>query len=282
MKFYSARKSLTSVLILLALFFTCSAGLWAGQGEDLLSPVIGITGYANDNVSEGEIPRFKTSMSYWKALTKAGAVVVRMLPVKADKVSVILNRVDGALFCGGPDISPSRYGEEPHPTVNTLAKLREDSDFALLTEVLKRDMPVLGICLGSQMINVIRGGTLVQDIPSCVSDKVHHRPQIPDDIFGPMHPIKLTRGTKLASFYDTQLIVVNSYHHQAVKKIGRGLAVAARSTGDNVIEGFVDPSARFLIGVQFHPELQQRPDGIHDELFIAFVDACRKYGALSK
>jgi putative glutamine amidotransferase len=240
-------------------------------------PVIGITGYADDEVAKGELPKFQTSMSYWKALTKAGAVVVRLLPADNKNIPCLLDRVDGVILCGGPDISPERYGEEPHPTVNVLSKLRENFDFALATEVLRRDMPVLGICLGSQMINVIRGGTLVQDIPSCVSKKVAHRPLEIEELSGPMHPVKLTRGSKLASFYDEKVLGVNSYHHQAVKKIGRNLAVAARSTGDGVIEGFVDPSARFLLGVQFHPELQHSPAGLHDKLFLEFVGACRKY-----
>lgn len=275
------QKPLRGILFFLFIFLvaSCTTSLLIAATVNN-PPVIGITGYANNQVSsDGSVPKFKTSMSYWKAIEKAGGIAIRLLPVSKEKIPIILDRLDGVLLCGGPDISPEKYGEKPHPSVNVLSKLRENFDFALAEEAIKRDMPVLGICLGSQMINVIKGGTLVQDIPSCVSRKVHHRPVVFDEIFGPMHEVKITRGTKIASFYNAKTIEVNSYHHQAVKKIGKGLAVAFRSTGDGVVEGFEDPSAFFLIGVQFHPELQQKPAGLHDKLFTEFIKACTDFGS---
>jgi putative glutamine amidotransferase len=221
--------------------------------------------------------RYRVSRTYPKALIAAGAVPVHLLPVEESRVQEVLERVDGLLLCGGPDIDPAAYGEEPHPTVVILPAERQSFDFALAREAMRRRMPILGICLGSQELNVVRGGTLIQDVPSEVETDIDHRQTKLARIRAGVHEVSILKGTLLAKVYgDEAPIKVNSAHHQAVDDLGKGLRVAARAS-DGVIEGFDDPEYPFLVGVQFHPEAQTEPAGQHDPLFRAFVEAAAEY-----
>jgi putative glutamine amidotransferase len=214
--------------------------------------------------------------AYGDALVAAGALPVHFVPLPQEGLPQIMDQLDGIVLTGGLDINPAAYGEAPHPTVNLLPRERQDFDFAVAREALRRRLPLLGICLGAQELNVVLGGSLVQDIPSEVEGHVSHRNREPEAIRQGAHPVTLVEGTLLAELYEQQTFNVPSLHHQAVERIGEGLVVAARAP-DGVIEAFVHPGHAFLVGVQFHPEIQSEPAGLHAPLFQAFVNASRNY-----
>jgi len=222
---------------------------------------------------------YRITRTYRDALVRAGAQPIRLMPVPDDRVPELLARVDCLLLTGGPDIDPQAYGEQPHATVRVMPRERQQFDFALAREALVRQMPTLGICLGAQELNVVLGGSLVQDIPSEVPRSLSHRQNALEQFRRGVHQIELVPGTRLAGLYGGQrTIAVNSAHHQAADGLGKGLVVAARST-DGVIEAFEAPALAFLIGVQFHPEMQTEPAGLHDGLFDEFVKECRGFAA---
>lgn len=206
--------------------------------------------------------------AYVRAVRAAGGIPV-ILPDHDDDPAAIadyLARLDGLLMPGGADIPPAEYGEDPHPTVEVLEENRFRFEKALGTAWIERtDKPLLGICLGSQWINVMHGGSLVQDIPSEVGG--NHR--------GTTHPVALEPGTRLQRIFGEAEFEVNSWHHQAVdiSGLGKNLRVAARGP-DGVIEATetTDPH-RFLIGVQWHPEKMLPGDARQAKLIAAFVEA---------
>jgi putative glutamine amidotransferase len=206
--------------------------------------------------------------AYVQAIRSAGGIPV-ILPDHDDDPAAIadyLVRLDGLLLPGGADIPPSEYGEAPHPTVEPLADKRFRFEKALgKAWIEKTDKPLLGICLGSQWINVFHGGSLVQDIPSEVGG--NHR--------GMPHPVLLEPGSSLSRIFGEAGFEVNSWHHQAVdgSDLGKNLRVAARGA-DGVIEATetTDPG-RFLIGVQWHPEKMLPGDARQAKLLEAFVAA---------
>ncbi len=214
-----------------------------------------------------------TSDSYIRAVRESGGIPV-VLPNtdgSVEKIDEYLERLDGLILPGGADIPPSEYGEETHETVNLL----DDERFLFERELSTRwiensDKPLLGICLGSQWINVSSGGSLVQDIPSELGT-VHRDPENPIT-----HPVTLEPDSRLAKIFGQNEFDVNSSHHQAVdgeSGLGRNLRIVARSP-DGVVEATesTDPD-RFLIGVQWHPEKLMPEDARQAKLLKAFVAA---------
>jgi putative glutamine amidotransferase len=186
----------------------------------------------------------------------------------------VLDAIDCLVMPGGGDIDPAVYGETPHPSVSLISPGRAELDFALVRGALDRRMPILGLCLGAQEINVILGGRLVQDIPSEVADHLNHRSN---------HSIQIVPGTMMDSIYSSPTLEIVSRHHQAAENgdgLGAGLRVAAWSA-DGVVEAIeaADRQAYpFLFGTQYHPEAQL--DGqAHDGLWQAFAEACAAYRA---
>ena len=210
-----------------------------------------------------------TSDSYVRAVRESGGIPI-ILPNtdgSTEKVAAYLELLDGLLMPGGADIPPSEYGEETHETV----KLLDDDRFLFEKAISKAwieqtDKPLLGICLGSQWVNVASGGSLVQDIPSALG--VNHR-----DV---THEVTLEPDSRLSQIFGDTTFEVNSLHHQAVKDIGNGLRVVARCP-DGVIEATesTDPN-RFLIGVQWHPEKLMPEDKRQAKLLKAFVEAAKE------
>ena len=242
-------------------------------------PLIGTTGYVvPPGEQDSKLGHYRVNRTYRDALVRAGAIPVHLVPVSEDHVDELLDRLDGLLLCGGPDIDPSLYGEETHPTVRKMPAERQAFDLALAREALARQMPILGICLGSQELNVLQGGAMIQDIPSEVPDALSHRELDLAALRGGAHDIELVPGTRVAALYETPTIRVNSAHHQASDVMADGLTVAARSA-DGVVEAYEREGYPFLIGVQFHPEMQTAPEGQHDRLFRTFVGACTDYRA---
>jgi putative glutamine amidotransferase len=211
---------------------------------------------------------------YRTALERAGARVRELTP--ADRLPGVLDQVDGLLLTGGVDVEPAEYGEEPHPTVET-DKVRDDYELALAREALARDLPLLAICRGAQVLNVAAGGTLVQDIPSAQPAALGHQIDRKDAV---AHEVHVEPGTCLARLLDRRLSVdrsipVNSRHHQSVKQPAPGFVVSATAP-DGIVEAIEKPAAPFCVGVQWHPENFWQT-GEFNELFQGLIEAANRH-----
>ena len=205
--------------------------------------------------------------AYVQALERAGGRPV-LIPPSEHGIEETLDAVDGLVFSGGSDLDPDLYDQEPHDETFGVVPERDRAELALLEAALARDLPVLAVCRGSQVLNVARGGDLVQHLPDLVGDEKHkHTPGTFAD-----HDITLQPGTRLASLLGDHA-PVKSHHHQGFGRVGDGLRVAAHAE-DGTIEAVEDPSRRFALGVLWHPEA-----GEDLKLFEELVDAAREYGA---
>ena len=187
--------------------------------------------------------------------------------------------LDGLLLSGGGDVEPVRYGEEAHASIVDVDKARDAREIALIADARSRALPVLGICRGIQILNVACGGTLMQDIPSHIHGALEHRLSVPPhQAFDLAHEIWIDKDTLLARMMNDRLgsadtCDVNSRHHQAVKNVAPGFRVSATAP-DGVVEAIEDPSARFCLGVQWHPENFWRT-GEFRALFETFLEAAQ-------
>ena len=229
-------------------------------------PVIGITTYVTTaHWSYWELEAALVPAAYVHALEQAGARPV-LIPPSEDGVEETLGAVDGLLFSGGSDLDPDLYDQEPHAETFGVVPERDRAELALLEAALGRDMPVLAVCRGSQVLNVARGGDLVQHLPDVVGDDKHkHTP----GTFGD-HDVTLEQGTRLAALLGERA-PVKSHHHQGFGRIGDGLRVAAQAE-DGTVEAVEDPSRRFALGVLWHPEA-----GEDTKLFEELVRAARQF-----
>lgn len=209
-------------------------------------PVIGIS-------AGWDRGRVDVSDAYAISVRAAGGVPVVLPPVlSASEASEVLSHVDALVLTGGEDIAPARYGEEVLNATVEVNGARDTSDFLLATEALRRGLPILGICRGEQLMNVVLGGTLYQDLPGQLG--VVHRQSEPDGVG--THMIYIEAGSRLRGLLGADSLMVNSFHHQAVKDPGAGVHVVARAA-DGVVEAWeYDGSKRAsILCVQFHPEL---------------------------
>jgi putative glutamine amidotransferase len=201
---------------------------------------------------------------YEEALRSAGIEPVTISPgagVPAD--------VSGLLLIGGSDVNPARYGEPRDPETDEPDDPRDVLESALIQNFLDRDLPLLAICRGVQMLNVQQGGTLVQHLETTGRHRVRTA-----DKGSPAHQVKIVPGTRLAAIAGEPLTMdVNSRHHQAIARAGDGLRVSARDSEDGTIEAVEHPDKRFVVGVQWHPENQCATDERQGRLFQAFADA---------
>jgi putative glutamine amidotransferase len=235
-------------------------------------PVIGVTTDYNDNQTAYESP-----YAYATAIEKAGGLPV-LLPYRADLLSVpqYVDLIDGILFSGGNDLDPTSWGETYHPKTSPIDPLREKFEMTLMAEVEKRRMPTLGICLGSQLMNIYRGGSLYQFLPELDRPgKLEHRKVTGDlergnDPKPNRHDITLEKDSVAAQVIGKTAINANSSHKQSVRNVGRGLRLIGKSP-DGVIEGVEDPTMPLWLGVQWHPErLHDEPE--HLALFQLLVE----------
>jgi putative glutamine amidotransferase len=210
-------------------------------------PVIGLTTDSNDADD-----RYMSTMTYAAAIEKAGGLPL-LLPFAVDHALIpqYVDLLDGICFSGGNDMNPVRYGEEWHPKVAKMDPRREQFEFALIAEVEKRRMPALGVCFGSQLMNVYRGGSLIQFLPEQKAECLEHRYLKDKGIC--RHDIKLDTDSQLGRAIGKSAVSVNTYHKQAVNKIGKGLRIIATAP-DGVIEAFEDPTMPLFAAVQWHPE----------------------------
>jgi putative glutamine amidotransferase len=249
-------------------------------------PLIGVTtsemrrAESLNPTPEGEPPtrlEMALGLPYLRGLEAAGALPLVMPPLHEDAIEPLLDRLDGICLSGGPDLDPAGYGAEPHPELGPIEPNLDRFELAVARRADAREMPILAICRGTQAINVVRGGTLHQHLPE-ISTEIAHRQRTPGNQTS--HPVEVVSGSELATALggtEIDVIDVNSFHHQALDRLGEGLAVSARAP-DGTIEGVEDPTRPFLIGVQWHAEtLVHRV--YEAALFRNFVDACRDDGA---
>jgi putative glutamine amidotransferase len=235
----------------------------------MTKPLIGIG--SDVAVKEGERDRAFAYTTYVDSLRRAGALPV-LIPPQAENAAELLEQLDGLLLAGGDDCDPAAYGEARHPSVEPMDPRRQSSDLALAKLARERGLPTLGVCLGTQVMNVAAGGTLIQDIDSALETEIDHASAASDRH---RHDVLIEKGTKLASILGQPELNVNSSHHQAVGSVAGGLRVTAHAP-DGVIEGLEDPSHPFYVGVQWHPEDMAGEESA-SRLFGAFVEAARKY-----
>ena len=229
-------------------------------------PRIGITMRLELNTE-----RFYLSRYYSEAIEAAGGVPVHISLIPDPRyVSSVIESMDGILLPGSDsDVDPIRYGHEPHQELGDVHQVKDETDLLVLSEVEKHGLPLLGICFGMQVLNVSRGGTLIQDIKSQLPGAIKHQQGPPRD--RPSHRVKLLEGSLLATLAEADAAVVNSHHHQAIESLGKNL-VATAWTADGVVEALEDPRAdRFVSAVQWHPELGWKEDGLSQALFEHFV-----------
>lgn len=233
-----------------------------------IKPLIGVTLDAELPGGYSKYPWYALRANYAKTLAAAGGVPVA-LPHDPGLAPDLLDRIDALVVTGGAfDIDPTLYGDaERHATV-TLKETRTAAELSLVRGALARDMPVLGICGGEQLLAVALGGTLMQHIPDSVEGALEHEQPNPRD--QPGHTVSLVPGTLLARIAGTNTMQVNSAHHQAVRAPGR-FAIVNAMAPDGVIEGIEDPRYGFCLGVQWHPEFLIDPADAR--IFHALVEA---------
>jgi putative glutamine amidotransferase len=226
---------------------------------------------------EPETDRFYLSRHYSEAIEAAGGAPlhISLIPNPA-YVMAIMDGLDGILLPGSDsDVDPLRYGREPHRALGNVHAIKDETDLLLLEEAERRGMPLLGICFGMQVLNVLRGGTLIQDIASQVPDAIKHEQGPPRE--RPSHRLKLLAGSLLSTLAASDSAIVNSHHHQAIETLGRDLMAVAWAS-DGLVEALEDPrSDRSVMAVQWHPELGWQRDRFSQALFSHFVNEVKRH-----
>jgi putative glutamine amidotransferase len=231
-----------------------------------MRPLIGITTYAQE-ASWGywKLPAALIPLDYVEAVERAGGRPM-LIPPSEDGVDETLEALDGIVFSGGADVDPALYGAEAHSETDVPQARRDAGEMALLSAALERDLPTLAVCRGVQLMNVARGGDLVQHLPEQVG---HERHRETPGAFSE-HPVDVQEGSRLESVVGADPRVT-SHHHQSLGKMGDGLVETAWAD-DGTVEAVEDPTRRFALGVQWHPE-----SGDDDALFEALVEEARAY-----
>jgi putative glutamine amidotransferase len=191
---------------------------------------------------------------YISAIQRAGGVAL-MLPVDphvTDEPDLVLDRLDGLVLAGGADVDPAAYGAEPHPATTGTHPARDAFEIALTRRALERDLPLLGVCRGMQLLNVACGGTLIQHLPESLGHEDHRRS--PGSWENADHDVRLQEGSLAAAAAGETLHATKSHHHQAIDAVGDGLVVTGWATIDDLPETVEHPGHRYALGVQWHPE----------------------------
>lgn len=225
-----------------------------------------------------ELPtdRFYLSRHYSEAVAVAGGAPVHIsLIANAEYVDSVVDGLDGILLPGSDsDVDPLRYGQQPHQKLGAVHPIKDETDLLIIKAAERRRIPLFAICYGMQVLNVSRGGTLIQDIGSQLPEAIKHEQGVPRD--RPSHRVTLSDETRLSDILGAESFAVNSHHHQAIETLGADLIATAWSP-DGIIEALEDPRAdRFVVAVQWHPELGWERDEISQRLFKVFVAEASK------
>lgn len=233
-------------------------------------PIIGITSYAQPaKWGAWDLPAALVPLFYVESVERAGGRPL-LVPPSDNAVDETLDVLDGIIFSGGIDIDPDRYGAKRHPATDPAQAHRDNGELRLLEAALDRDMPTLAICRGFQLLNVLRGGDLIQHLPEEVGHEGHRETP---GVFS-QHPVQVTPGTRLESILGPRHEAVRSSHHQGVGRVGEGLVESAHAE-DGSLEAIEDPSKQFAVGVLWHPEMEDEDK----RLFEALVAEARLYQA---
>jgi putative glutamine amidotransferase len=242
------------------------------------TPLIGITADFSSVATNGtggvQEPTLFLPQRYYRAVQKARGMSLVLPPMASrSALRTTLQRFDGILISGGNfDIHPSYYGEKPISTLGAIKGERTEFELELIDLALNQDLPLLGICGGAQAINVALGGSLYQDIATELPNANQHEQGAKRDKGS--HPIEIHSGTRLRQIVQKQTLEVNTTHHQAVRKVGKGLLVNATAK-DGLIEGIESSHHRFVLGVQWHPEALVGKDPYQRRIFSSFVAAAK-------
>jgi len=235
---------------------------------------------------ELETQRFYLGRDYSEAIQAAGGVPVHIpLIPDRDYISSVMEGLDGILLPGcDSDVDPAYYREDPHPKLGRVVPEKDETDLLVLAEAEERNVPVLAICFGIQVLNVSRGGSLIQDIESQIENCIKHEQGKP--AARASHSIRVENDSMLfeiaSDFANVEGVKVNSHHHQAIKAVGENLKAIAWAN-DGVIEGIEDTrTGRFVLGVQWHPELSWNTDDLSRSIFDAFVSRCSEVRSNSR
>ena len=237
------------------------------------APVIGLTTYLEQaQTGVWDVPASFLPKVYFEAVNRAGGIAVLLppQPVTREIADRVLDGLDGLIITGGKDVDPARYGQEPHPTTDPPRRDRDAWEDALLTAAIDRGLPFLGICRGAQVLNVARGGTLIQHLPDVIGST---RYNAGGGVFT-VNAVEVEPGSRLECLIG-DAAAVKSYHHQAIDELGEGLTVTARSD-DGVVQAVELAGVPFGVAVQWHPEEDAAEDA---RLFGGLVDAAREYRA---
>lgn len=231
-----------------------------------MNPLIGIT--CGHQWSDPE--RFYVNGPYIHGITAAGGIPILVPYLDRAKLEQILDRIDALLVPGGIDVDAKHYNQELHPKSGIINPWWDELDIFMIRGALARNLPLLAICRGCQILNVACGGSLIQDIESFIPQPIKHQQQAPK--WYPTHGVTLVSDSHLAEIYGTTILRVNSFHHQAVDQVAPGFRVTAVAS-DGVIEGIESIKHRFVVGVQWHPELMVSHDPAVQTLFARFTAA---------
>jgi putative glutamine amidotransferase len=233
-------------------------------------PVIGLcTAVEQARYGAWDVDAFLLQRSYVEAVQRAGGVAVMLPPDPGVEPDQLLDLLDGLILAGGRDIDPVAYGSEPHAETDDPRAERDAFEIALARRAMERDLPLLGICRGMQLMNLARGGTLVQALPEHVGHEDHRRSVGTFD--GNDHPVRLEEGSLAARAAGEVLHGTLSHHHQGIADLGEGLQITGWADDDELPEAVEDRGLRFALGVQWHPEAD--PDS---PVVAALVEAARK------
>ncbi|WP_165980712.1 gamma-glutamyl-gamma-aminobutyrate hydrolase family protein [Macrococcus carouselicus] len=235
-------------------------------------PIIGIT---SEVLNNGNLHALK---EYVDAVSDLGGVPMLLAKTTEDEaIKEQVNRIDGLYLTGGTDIDPATYDEEPHPMLGRVESGRDAYELKVLEYALNRAIPILAICRGSQLLNIIHGGSMYQDINSEIEgDLIQHKMQSDRDFL--QHSIEVKSGTKLHDIVGETKFRINSVHHQANDEIGEGLIISATAP-DGVIEAIESQNDTFMFGLQFHPEALYYKHEPSKKIIAAFIQAAAEHYA---
>ena len=233
-----------------------------------MRPLIGITTYVTAaSWSYWELEAALIPIDYVNAVERAGGRAL-LVPPSSKGVEETVEALDGIIFSGGSDLDPALYGQEPHPETFGVVHERDEAELELMKAALERDLPVLGICRGIQVLNVAEGGNLHQHLPELVGHERHKHN--PPGVFAD-HDVRIEPGTKLAGIVGDEEVPVKSHHHQGLRELPEGWRVSAHAD-DGTVEAIESHERRFALGVLWHPEA-----GEDMKLFEALVEEARRY-----
>lgn len=237
-------------------------------------PIIGISGSIIID-SSGNFPGYRRSYvneDYINSVIKNGGIPY-IIPMNREQevIKEQIERVDGLILSGGHDVAPRYYNEEPYKDLGEILPERDEFDFKLVEFAKKRNLPILGICRGCQILNIYYGGSLFQDLNlKNGADIKHNQVKFPSMA---SHSVDLVDGTKLKKIFKEESLMVNSFHHQIIDKVSPSFQISAYSK-DGVVEAIENPAYEYMIGVQWHPEMLHKVEEKMNLLFSELIKNC--------